>query len=141
MSNYDFQYKQYYEGLKNKSGMKNQELNRKFDDYIPRYSDRYGNNGNKYKNSQSALSWYINAFILQLVGSIMLFLLVFGAKFSDNVQLKKVYKFLKEGVNKEVTYTDIKQDIEKLDTVTVMNNLKKSVDWVKERIESNPINQ
>lgn len=138
MRNYDFQYRQYYDGLKNKSGIKNYQPHSSFDEYTYKYSNGY--NSNSIRKKGNAMSWYINAFIVQLIGSTLLLLLVFGGRYSDSAELKSVYKFLKDGISEKVTYTQIKEDIENLDTTTVMNNIKKSVKWVKEKIETNPMN-
>lgn len=129
MSNYNLQYKTYYDELKKKHNTSSYNNKTTYDEGIPIYRGTSVYGSNKKKSGESFIA---NLMMMQLVGTMMLFLFVFGAKYSANEDVLKYYTKFKNEVNKEYIYTNAKVDTkeEKLDFIK--EKFDSSMTWLKE---------
>lgn len=130
MSNYKFQYEEYYNNLKKKHNSidSQQDFNRD-ELFMYRGSPIYKEN-RKCKN-ESFISTIIS---IQLVGTMILFLFAFGCRYSSNQNIKEYYKIFKNGVEQEYTYADAKVNLKDLKIDYIKNKFLESIDCLKEKL-------
>lgn len=126
MSNYGLEYKEYYNNLKNKHNIKNTSNEPTNDlSYLYRGSNIYSNN-NKIKDN------FISSLItMQLVGTTMLFLFVFGTKYSGDENLVKYYSSFKTQIEEEYKNSSINSE---MDYGLISDKINNSIKWLKDKI-------
>lgn len=127
MNNYAKQYQIYYEGLKKNGNVSAIYKKIGYEDNIPTYrnSIRINKKNNKSNNFLG------NLIIVQLVGTMMLFLFVFGAKYSGDEDIFKYYSKLKQEVEKEYIYTNAEVDGEEAKFDDIKAKIENSIQWIK----------
>lgn len=132
MSNYNIQYKAYYDELKRKNNVSVSNEKVTYDEGIPIYrgSHIYAN------NKRNKDGFMANLIITQLVGTMMLFLVVFGAKYSSNEEVLKYYTKFKNEVNKEYTYTNAEVNAKEGKVDFIKDKFNSSMEWLKEVFNS-----
>ena len=131
MSNYSIQYKEYYDNLKKKCNATNLEHN------VNSYDSLIGYRGeNLYtKNRKKPKSSFIeNLILVQLLGTIMLFFLAFGGKYTSNQDIKSYYKKFKTQIEQESTYTITNINLKQVNIEDLRNKLLKCIDTIKETL-------
>ena len=113
MSNYNYQYKRYYQELQNKNSGKNISPV-----YRRNLIDEVHGNGIKNKENKSFFSSMGNVFIYQLVVVIFMLMAVFYLKYSPNEQ--NSYKNLKSVIN-DTTYSIENENAESFDISEMLN--------------------
>lgn len=137
MSIYNEQYRRYYEGLKGKemrTGMKTDRPQ----EYPYIYSG-YSRNNSK-KNKRNNLSGWVNVYIYQLIITVVLALTILYMKYSSNLQVVDAFKTFKTSVNETVSYSEFYKEIKSQDVNVIINKAKNSFQWIKEKIDENPLN-
>lgn len=127
MSNYSVQYKEYYEGLKKKNNINSSQNSIKNDDGIPIYRGSSVYTQNRKAKKESFLS---NLIIMQLVGTMMLFLFAFGGRYSSNEDVKKYYTKFKAGIEEEYTYANAKFYSNDLELDSIKIKFQESIKWI-----------
>lgn len=100
MSNYNLQYRQYYEGMQNK----NIKQYKPISDISSENLYTYGTNN---KKKEGFFSGMINVFVNQLVIVIIVFMMIFYMKYTDGTFGKKYYTFLKRCVTESTINSEI----------------------------------
>ncbi len=131
MSNYNLQYKEYYEGLKKKHNTKNSQRNVNYDDGIPIYRGSTIYTQNKKHKKESFIA---NLIAMQLVGTMMLFLFAFGGEYSSNQEIREFYTKFKSGIEQEYTYANAKVNSKKLKIESIKNKFLEPINWIKEKL-------
>lgn len=131
MSNYNIQYKEYYNKLRKKHNIINSQSNVSWDDsnFIYGMGTTYKNN-RKYKKE----SFFASLISMQLVGTMMLFLLAFGSKHSSNQDIRRFYTRFKYGIEQEYTYVNAKAKSNELKIDSIKSKILESVDLIKDKL-------
>lgn len=134
MSIYNEQYKQYYEGLNSKA-----RYNRLQEQ--PVLYNGYGGYGrsNKKKTAGNLSSW-IDIIITQLVVTLVLIATILYMKNSSDLEVTQAFKTFKNSVSKEVSYSEMYKKIKKVDIDSIAGKAKSSFNWIKEKMDENPLN-
>ena len=115
MSNYNYQYKRYYQELQSKnSGRNTSPVYRRSS-----FDEVYGNEIQKRGNKEF-FSSMVNVFIYQLVVVIFMFMAAFYFKYSPNEQ--DSYKNVKAVIN-DTSYSINNEDIESIDISEILNKV------------------
>ncbi|SCJ90205.1 Uncharacterised protein [uncultured Clostridium sp.] len=130
MSNYNLQYKEYYDNLKKKNSTVSSERSIN-DDGILMYK---GNNIYTQSRRYKKESFFANLIAMQLVGTMMLFLFAFGGKYSSNQDIRQCYTKFKVGVEQEYTYANAKVNSKELKIDSLKNKFLESINWVKDKL-------
>lgn len=131
MSNYSFQYKEYYEGLKKKHNISNSKSKISYDEDIPIYRGSTVYSKNRRNKNESFIS---NLLMMQLVGTMMLFLFAFGGKYSTNDDIRQYYTKFKYGIEQEYTYANANVNSKEIKIESIKNKFLESIDWIKEKL-------
>ena len=115
MSNYNYQYKRYYQELQNKN------LGRNTSPVYRRntFDEVYGG-GSKKRENKDFFSSMVNVFIYQLVVVIFMFMAAFYFKYSPSEQ--DSYKNVKAVIN-YTSYIINNEDIESIDISEILNKV------------------
>lgn len=130
MSNYNLQYKEYYDNLKKKNSTVSSERSIN-DDGILMYK---GNNIYTQSRRYKKESFFANLIAMQLVGTMMLFLFAFGGKYSSNQDIRQCYTKFKVGIEQEYTYANAKVNSKELKIDSLKNKFLESINWVKDKL-------
>lgn len=130
MSNYNLQYKEYYDNLKKKNSTVSSERSIN-DDGILMYK---GNNIYTQNRRHKKESFFANLIAMQLVGTMMLFLFAFGGKYSSNQDIRQCYTKFKVGIEQEYTYANAKVNSKELKIDSLKNKFLESMNWVKDKL-------
>lgn len=134
MSNYNLQYKEYYDRIKQKHNTINSRLSSNNDDGILIYR---GNTIYTQKRKNNKESFFANLIAMQLVGTMMLFLFAFGGKYSSNQDIRECYTKFKVGIDQEYTYANAKVNYKEIKVESLKNKFLESVNWIKEKLVNN----
>ena len=115
MSNYNYQYKRYYQELQNKNLGGNTSPVYRRNSFDEVYGNRIQNKDNK-----DFFSSMINVFIYQLVVVIFMFMAAFYLKYSPSEQ--DSYKNVKAVIN-DTTYSIENENVESLDISEILNKI------------------
>ena len=124
-------YKEYYNNLKKKYNAANLEHNRNSYD---RFIGYRGENLYKQNRKKSKSSFIENLILVQLLGTIMLFFLAFGGKYTSNQDIKSYYKKFKIQIEQESTYTITNINLKQVNIESLKNKLLKYIDTIKETL-------
>ena len=115
MSNYNYQYKRYYQELQSKnSGRNTSPVYRRNS-----FDGVYGNGSQKSEN-KDFFSSMVNVFIYQLVVVIFMFMAAFYLKYSPSEQ--DSYKNIKAVIN-DTTYSIENENLESFDVSEILNKV------------------
>ena len=130
MSNYNLQYKEYYDNLKKKNSTVNSERSINDDGILIYRGNTVYTQNRKHKKE----SFFANLIAMQLVGTMMLFLFAFGGKYSSNQDIVECYTKFKVGVEQEYTYANAKVNSKEIKIDSLKNKFLESINWVKEKL-------
>ena len=115
MSNYNYQYKRYYQELQNKNFVRNNSPV-----YRRNSFDEVYGSGIKKKENKGFFSSMVNVFIYQLVVVIFMFMSAFYLKYSPSEQ--DSYKNVKAVIN-DTTYSIYNEKGESFDISVILNKI------------------
>lgn len=72
--------------------------------------------------------------MMQLVGTMMLFLFAFGGKYSTNDDIRQYYTKFKYGIEQEYTYANANVNSKEIKIESIKNKFLESIDWIKEKL-------
>lgn len=138
MSVYNDQYKQYYEGLKGRSVSQGIRVNG-VQEYSPIYSG-YSSVGNNRKYKRNHLAEWIDIFISQVVITIILAATILYMKYSTDLQVVDAFKTFKSSINNGISYSQLYEEVKSIDMNSILDKAKGSIQWIKEKVDENPLN-
>ena len=115
MSNYNYQYKRYYQELQSKNSVRNTSPVYRRSSFDEVYGNEIQKRGNK-----EFFSSMVNVFIYQLVVVIFMFMAAFYLKYSPSEQ--DSYKNVKAVIN-DTTYSIENENIESFDISEILNKI------------------
>lgn len=115
MSNYNYQYKRYYQELQNKNFVRNNSPVYRRNSFDEVYGSRI-----KKKENKGFFSSMVNVFIYQLVVVIFMFMSAFYLKYSPSEQ--DSYKNVKAVIN-DTTYSIYNEKGESFDISAILNKI------------------
>ena len=115
MSNYNYQYKRYYQELQSKNSGRNTSPVYRRSSFYEVYGNEIQKRGNK-----EFFSSMVNVFIYQLVVVIFMFMAAFYLKYSPSEQ--DSYKNVKAVIN-DTTYSIENENIESFDISEILNKI------------------
>lgn len=136
MSIYNEQYKQYYEGLKSKAigqGLKTIRTQE-----YPSFYNGYSRNNKK--NTKNNLSEWMDVVVSQIIVTLVLAITILYMKYSSNLQVVDAFQTFKGSINEEVSYADMYQEVKSININIIINKAKDSIQWIKEKVDENPLN-
>jgi len=137
MSAYNEQYRQYYEGLKSKAISQGMRGNRVYE-YSPIYGG-YSSMNNRVPTKNHLSDW-INIFISQLVITIILSLTILYMKYSSDSRAIDAFRAFKDGVSGNISYSEIYENVKDIDIKNIIDKANSSIQWIKEKVDENPLN-
>ncbi len=136
MTNYSMQYKQYYEGIKNRGVKQYTPIAKRNTDTSNSYSKIENcistSNKKTSKSSNKFIGDLINVFVNQLIIVIVMFMGIFYMKYSGTEEGMRLYTILEQSINREVETVD---GTNSTDIENIISDAKSYIELIQNKIE------